>query len=153
MMGFDYREWRKGKSAADLFNLVVDLILKVMAPLVILVLILGVWEVFRDLWSFLREGATEKSFGSLLGSVLSIFVLIELFRSIIDYFEAHRLKITLITETALVFLLREVMIGVYQAKLPPAELMALAVLIFVIGAIRTAAVVFSPEHPPVRRGE
>jgi uncharacterized membrane protein (DUF373 family) len=152
-MAFDWRHSRKKKTAADLFNLVVDVILKVMAPLVILVLIIGVWEVFRDLWSYLREGATEKSFGSLLGSVLSIFVLIELFRSILDYFEAHRLKITLITETALVFLLREVMIGVYQEKLRSPDLLALAALILVIGAVRTAALVCSPDRPPVRGGK
>jgi uncharacterized membrane protein (DUF373 family) len=70
---------------------------------------------------------------------------IELLRSLIEYFTVHRLKITFITDAALVFVLREIMVGLYQHKLEACMIMALAALILVIGSIRTLAVVFSPE--------
>ncbi len=128
------------------YDKVVDVILKVMAPLVIVVLVIGVVDVFRDLWVFLQEGTQERSFGTLMASILSIFVLIELFRSILGYVQSHRLKLTLISETAIVFLLREIMIGVYQGKLTPEKLLALAAVVLVVGAIRTAAVLVSPTR-------
>ncbi len=46
-----------------------------------------------------------------------MFIVIELLRSLIEYFTVHRLKITFITDAALVFVLREIMVGLYQHKL------------------------------------
>jgi len=78
-------------------------------------------------------------------NILSMFIVIELLRSIIEYFAVHRLKITFITDAALVFVLREIMIGLYEHNLESGMIMALATLILVIGILRTLAVVFSPE--------
>ncbi len=140
------KKWLQQFNPSLVYNSVVDLILKVMAPLVIVVLIIAVVGVFHDLWEFLKQGTSEKSFPSLMGSVLSIFVLIELFRSILEYFEEHRIKIRLIAEAALVFLLREAMIGVYQDKLDSARMLALAVLILAVGAVRVGAMIYSPDQ-------
>lgn len=74
-----------------------------------------------------------------------MFIVIELLRSIIEYFSVHRLKITFIIDAALVFVLREIMIGLYEHSLETGMITALAALILVIGGIRTLAVVFSPE--------
>jgi uncharacterized membrane protein (DUF373 family) len=145
-MDSELRKWLQQFNPSLAYNAVVELILKVMAPLVILVLIIALVGVFRDLWEFLRQGTSEKSFPSLLGSILSIFVLIELFRSIVEYFEHHRIKIHLIAEAALVFLLREAMIGVYQDKLDSGKMIALAILILVVGAVRVGAMIYSPDR-------
>ncbi len=74
-----------------------------------------------------------------------MFIVIELLRRIIAYFTVHRLKITFITAAALVFVLREIMIGLFQHDLAAGMILGLAALILAICAIRTLAVIYSPE--------
>jgi len=81
----------------------------------------------------------------MVTNILSMFIVIELLRSIIEYFEIHRLRITFIIDAALVFILREIMIGVYQHKMGAIEIGSLAVLLLVIGGIRTLAIIYSPD--------
>jgi uncharacterized membrane protein (DUF373 family) len=85
------------------------------------------------------------AFDMIVTNILSLFIVIELLWSIIEYFTVHRLKITFITDAALVFVLREIMIGLYGHNLASQMIIALAVLILVIGGLRTLAVIFSPE--------
>ena len=82
----------------------------------------------------------------MVTNILSMFIIIELLRSVIEYFEIHRLKITFITDAALVFILREVMVGIYQHKMSAIETGSLAVLLLVIGGIRTLAIIYSPDR-------
>ncbi len=127
------------------FRKIVDIIIKFMIPLVILALMLGIARIVLDLRMVFASPTIAAGFDLMITNILSMFVVIELLRSIIEYFELHRLKITFITDAALVFVLREVMIGLYQHSLKSREIVALAVLMLIIGGIRTLAIVFSPE--------
>jgi uncharacterized membrane protein (DUF373 family) len=51
-----------------------------------------------------------------------------------------------------VFVLREIMIGLYEHTIQQAMILSLSALILVIGGIRTLAVVFSPENYPDAEG-
>jgi hypothetical protein len=62
----------------------------------------------------------------------------------VEYFREHRLRLTFIVDATLVFILREVMISLYQHQSPPQLIMALAFLALVLGALRTLAIVYSP---------
>jgi uncharacterized membrane protein (DUF373 family) len=93
---------------------------------------------------FLSPTITE-GFNSLLTDILSMFVVMELFRTVLEYFEIHRLRITFIIDGAIVFILREIMVGIYQRKMSAFETISLAVLLLVIGVIRTLAIVHSPK--------
>ena len=119
--------------------------IKFMIPIVIIALMMGIARVILDLRSVFGSRTIAAAFDLMVTNILSMFIVIELLRSIIEYFAVHRLKITFITDAALVFVLREIMIGLYEHNLEKGMIMALAVLILVIGAIRTLAVVFSPE--------
>ncbi len=127
------------------FTRIVDGMIKFMIPLVIIALLMGIARVILDLRSIFGSQTLAVAFDLMVTNILSMFIVIELLRSIIEYFSVHRLKITFITDAALVFVLREIMIGLYQHSLQQGMIIALAVLILVIGGIRTLAVVFSPE--------
>ena len=101
-----------------------------------------------DLRVVFSSSTIAAGFDLMITNILSMFVVIELLRSVLEYFELHRLKITFITDAALVFVLREIMIGLFEHTLNAREILALAALILVIGAIRTLAVIFSPERSP-----
>lgn len=127
------------------FKKAVDIIIKLMIPLVILSLMIGIAKLFLDLRVVFKSPTIAAGFDVMVTNILSMFIVIELLRSIIEYFEIHRLKITFITDAALVFILREVMIGVYQHKMGAVEIGSLAILLLVIGGIRALAIVYSPD--------
>ncbi len=128
-----------------LFKKVVDIIIKLMIPLVILALMMGIARIFLDLRVVFKSPTIALGFDIMVTNILSMFIVIELLRSIIEYFEIHRLRITFITDAALVFILREIMIGIYQHKTGAIEIGSLAILLLVIGGVRTLAIVYSPD--------
>ena len=127
------------------FTKIVDSMIKFMIPIVIIALMMGIARVILDLRAVFGSQTIAAAFDMMITNILSMFIVIELLRSIIEYFTVHRLKITFITDAALVFVLREIMIGLYQHSLESGMIIALTVLILVIGGLRTLAVVFSPE--------
>jgi uncharacterized membrane protein (DUF373 family) len=80
----------------------------------------------------------------LVIDVLSVFVLIELFRTFTDYLEFHRVRLRVLAEVGIAFVLREVFIGLYDRSMNWTEILALSVLLAVLVAARIAAVQFQP---------
>lgn len=131
--------------ATRMFRKVVDLIVKLLIPVTVVALMMGVARVFLDLWEVWKSPSISRGFDLLVGDILSTFVVIELLKSVVEYLEVHRLRLVFIVDAALVFLLREAMIGVYQHKLGAGEIAALAALLAVLGAFRLAASRFTVE--------
>jgi uncharacterized membrane protein (DUF373 family) len=132
-------------NATKLFRLITDWIVKLLVPLSIIALMMGVARVFLDLWHVYKSPDISAGFDTIVTDILSMFVVIELLKSIVEYFEVHRLKITFILDAAVVFLLREVMIGLYKHTLDGPLLAAIGFLLLVLGAFRIGAVRFPPE--------
>ena len=128
-----------------LFKKVIDIIVKLMIPLVILAMMIGVARIFLDLREVFRSPTIAGGFDIMVTNILSMFVVIELLKGIIEYFDIHRVKITFITDATLVFILREAMIGIYQHKMGWADIASISALLIVIGGIRTMAIVYSPD--------
>jgi uncharacterized membrane protein (DUF373 family) len=133
-----------------LFRRMADWTVKVLVPVAIIALMMGVARVLIDLWHAWQSPTIAQGFDLLVADILSAFVVIELLKSIVEYVDAHRLKIVLILDAAVVFLLRESMIGLYQHKLSAGEIAALAALLAVVGAFRVAAARLLPEEGGVR---
>jgi uncharacterized membrane protein (DUF373 family) len=128
------------------FKKFIDILLKFMVPLVIVALLLGIARIVLDLRVVFTSPTIASGFDLMITNILSMFVVIELLKSVLEYFEHHRIKLTFITDAALVFVLREIMIGLFQQKMSAREILALSALILVIGGVRTLAVVFSPDR-------
>ncbi len=133
-------------AATRLFRRMADWTVKVLVPVAIVALMMAVARVFLDLWHAWQSPTIGEGFDLLITDILSAFVVIELLKSIVEYFDAHRLKIVLILDAAVVFLVREAMIGLFQHKLEAAEVAALAALLAVVGAFRIAASRLLPEE-------
>jgi uncharacterized membrane protein (DUF373 family) len=141
------------RGATRWFNRIVDLIVRLLMPLVIVALMMGIARVVLDLGAVYRSASIAAGFDLLVTDILSMFVVVELLRSIVEYFEIHRIRITFILDAAVVFVVREVMIGLYRHSMPAAEIAAMAALLLVLGGFRIAAVRFSPaqeEEAPAR---
>jgi len=129
----------------NIFTKFIDILLKVMVPLVILALILGMARIIGDLRLVFGSPTVAAGFDRMIANILSLFIVVELLKSLLEYFDHHRIKLTYITDASLVFVLREIMIGLFQHSLTAREILALSALILVTGGVRTLAVVFSPD--------
>jgi uncharacterized membrane protein (DUF373 family) len=132
-------------SATRLFRVVVNWIVMLLIPLATIALMMGVARVFIDLAHIYRSPSIAAGFDMIVSDILSMFVVIELLKSVVEYFEVHRLKLTFVIDAAVVFLLRELMIGVYRHTMEGVQLTAMAAVLLVLGAFRVAAVRFPPE--------
>jgi uncharacterized membrane protein (DUF373 family) len=137
------RLWAKFE-ALTFFNQVMDLFFKLLILFVVLVLGIGLSRLFWRVWEILNGNDLQEAFGYAVTSLLTFFIVLELFKSLVEYFREHRLRLTFIVDATLVFLLREVMVGLYQHQSSPLQLAALAFLALVLGILRTLAIVYSP---------
>ena len=97
----------------------------------------------------LALGIVDSIDRELVIDVLSVFVLIELFRTFTDYLEFHRVRLRVLSEVGIAFILREIFIGLYDDSMDWHQILALSVLLAVLVTARIAAVQFQPRdrHP------
>ncbi len=96
----------------------------------------------------LAHGVVDGLDRELVIDVLSVFVLIELFRTFTDYLEFHRVRLRVLAEVGIAFILREIFIGLYDNRIQWPEILALAALLAVLVTARIAAVQFEVESKP-----
>jgi uncharacterized membrane protein (DUF373 family) len=138
--------------ALTLFNRVMDLFFKLLIFFVVIVLGMGLVRLFWETWRIMAVSELKDAFSFTVTNLLTFFIILELFKSLVEYFREHRLRLTFIVDATLVFILREVMISLYQHQSPSLLIMALASLALVLGAVRTLAIIYSPmERTMVER--
>ncbi len=89
----------------------------------------------------------DGSVQTLVTDVLSVFVLIELFHTFTDYLEFHRIRLRVLAEVGISFVLRDIFIGLYNNNMNWTQILALSGLLAVLVSARFAAVQFrSPDN-------
>jgi uncharacterized membrane protein (DUF373 family) len=123
-----------------IFNQVSRLVFTVILLFLTLGLLFGTGKLFLSLADLLSTTKVTGSYLKVISDVLSLFILIELSRSLVDYFDTNRVRMSYIIDAGLVFILRELMIGLFEQKLSPEMIFALSLLLLVLGALRVASV-------------
>jgi uncharacterized membrane protein (DUF373 family) len=121
------------------FNDLTSLVFAVILLILTIGILIGTGKLFLDLGGLLSSLEITGSYLTIIADVLSLFILIELSRSLAEYFEVNRLRLTFIADAAIVFVVREVMIALFKNKLPPEDVYAMSALLFVLGALRIAS--------------
>jgi uncharacterized membrane protein (DUF373 family) len=129
-----------------IYGSMIDLIVVFLIMVMLITLGVALFSVLVDLYDALRNLRHEIAIQTLVESILSVFVLIELFRSFTDYLEFHRLRLRVISEVAIVFVLRDVFIGLYSHSLEWRDILALSLLIDVLVGTRVASLFFPPPQ-------
>ncbi len=141
------------------YRVSLDVIVSIMTFVMLITLLGAVTGVVIDLVAAaeaLGSGVHEHKLGlvdsidrELVIDVLSVFVLVELFRTFADYIEFHRVRLMVLAEVGIAFVLREVFIGLYERSMVWPEVLALSVLLAVLVGARVASITFLPtEKPP-----
>jgi uncharacterized membrane protein (DUF373 family) len=136
------------------YRRVLDIIVMCLIAVMTLTLLGALAGLIFDLWSAGKEfhldvashnlahGVVDDLDRELVIDVLSVFVLIELFRTFTDFLEFQRVRLRVLTEVGIAFVLREAFIGLYNHNLPWPETLALTALLAVLIAGRVASVKF-----------
>ena len=102
---------------------------------------LGAIQLFGSVWTLFKMEGITGHYIDLIADVLTLYVLVELSRSLVEYFNTNKLRLTFIVDAAIIFTIREVLIGLFKHEIKPDMLYALCAFLFVLGALRTSAVI------------
>ena len=91
----------------------------------------------------LSHGLIDSVARDLVIDVLSVFVLIELFRTFTDYLEFHRIRLRVLAEVGIAFVLRQIFVGLYNHVIQWPEILALSALLAVLFAGRISSAMFN----------
>lgn len=128
------------------FDRITGAIFGVILLFIMLGMIVGTVRLFLSVVDLASEPGVTGRYLNLVSDILTLFILVELSRSLVEYFNTLRLRLTFIVDAAIVFLIREVMIKTFEHRMETAELYAISALLLVLGALRIGSVmVFQRE--------
>ena len=120
----------------DLYIKTISLVFAIILLFITLTMIIGVARLFYQLGELIQEGGITGNYLNIFTDVLTLFILIELSRTLFEYFTSHRIRLTPIIDAGIVFVLRHIMIDLFNHKLETDSIYALSVLLLVLGVIR-----------------
>jgi len=139
------------KKVHTLFNVTINLTFGLILLCLIAGICIGALQLVNSLVQLMQfEGVTGK-YIDMIADVLTLYVLIELSRSLIEFFDSRKLRLTPILDAAIVFIVREVLIGLFKHELKPEMIYSLSSLILVLGAIRFCSTYFNLKSKSLAR--
>lgn len=129
------------KSYRSVSNIIIDALIIA----VLIALLTGTVQVFIRLPSTLTKDFSLV-FRNLLNDVMVIFIFVELFRVLLDYFKEERVKITYIADATLVFTFKEIWIRFSEPSFEPVKILAMGGAMLAVAAVRTLAIIYSPDR-------
>lgn len=123
-----------------IFDLVIDVIFGVILIFIMFGIAIGAIQLFHSIWVLLRFEGITGHYIDMIADVLTLYVLVELSRSLVDYFNTHRLRLTFIVDAAIVFIIREMLIALFKHKMEAEMIFAFSGIILVLGILRTSAI-------------
>ena len=128
-----------------IFKTIIDLVTIVVLYVLLLALFVGVINILMNIKSILL-GTLGGGFGQVVSSVLTIFVLIDLFKSFADFREHEEIRITYVTDATILIVMREIAAGVYAQRYDYQFILGLSTLLLILGIIKALAIKY-PSKP------
>ncbi len=80
-------------------------------------LFVGIFRTISELGFTVTEATVRLGFKELVINVLSLIVVLELIRAFIDFFEHERVRMDILLEVLIAFVIREFMLHLFEGKL------------------------------------
>jgi len=122
------------------FDKAVDAVFGLILVFIIIGIIIGTIQLFFTTWELFSFKGITGHYIDIIADVLTLYVLIELSRSLVEYFGTHKLRLTFIVDAAIVFVLREILIALFKHELEPEMIYAFSVFLLVLGALRISSI-------------
>jgi len=130
----------------SLFDHIIDVVFAIILLFIIIGIAIGAIQLFLSVWSMLQFKGITGQYINLIADVLTLFVLVELSRSLVEYFNSSKLRLTFIVDAAIVFIIRELLIGLFKHEMETDMLFALSAILFVLGAIRVSSIILYQQE-------
>ena len=131
----------------EFFHIMVGYIINILIVYIIFVLMAGLLKVLYPLNVLFDQYLFKLDLSHTVTDILTFLVMIELFRSFIEYLKVKRIRLHSMIDPAIIFIIRELIVMLYsQTPLVGSTLMGFAVLLLALGTIRSMAVIFSPKE-------
>ncbi len=127
-----------------MFKTIIDLVTIIILYILILALLAGVINILLQIKSILF-GTFGGGFGQVVSSVLTIFILIDLFKTFVDFREHEEIRLTYVTDATILIVMREIAAGVYAQKFDYQFILGMSALLLALGTIRALAVKYPPK--------
>jgi len=118
------------------YKRVVDSVFGIILFFIILAILIGAAQLFITTWQLLKFEGITGHYIDLIADILTLYVLIELSRSLMEYFENHKIRLTFVVDAAIVFIIRECMIGLFKHEIEAQMLYAFSAILLVLGILR-----------------
>jgi len=126
----------------NVFHGIIDAIFGVILLMITFGVMIGVLHLFKTVGVLMVHKELTQDFQSIISELLTLFILVELIRSIVDYFTSRQLRITFIVDATIVFILREIMIDLFETKINPDQIYAMSVLLLALSVLRFGSIWF-----------
>lgn len=116
--------------------------------LTILALLLGLGvgliRTFLELGLTLSEPSVRLGLKDLLVNALSLVVILELVRAFVEYFEFERVRLEVLLEVGVAFLLREMLLGLFAGEIRGLDILFWSLALLALVGGRVLAVLYPP---------
>ncbi len=128
------------------FDTVISWIINVIILFIIVILVIGLVKTLFTTKTLINSNSLSFSLSHIVADILSFLVMVELFRSFIEYFKAGRIRLHTMIDPSIIFIVRELIVKLYMhQELTGSLLISFGVLLFSLGLIRTMAILVSPD--------
>lgn len=122
------------------FDKTIDIVFGVILLFMLLGIATGAVQLFVTIWELFQLKGITGHYIDVISDVLTLYVLVELSRSLVEYFTLHRLRLTFIVDAAIVFIIRELLIMLFKNEFSTDMLYAFSAILFVLGALRISSI-------------
>lgn len=122
------------------FRLTVQLIFNLAILALLLGLLVGVGRTLLELGLALSEPSVRLGLKDLITNVLSLVVMLELVRAFVEYFEYERIRLEVLLEVGVAFVLREMLLGLFGGEIRGVEVLLWSGGLLALVAARALAV-------------
>ncbi|TAL85430.1 MAG: hypothetical protein EPN74_08075 [Rhodanobacter sp.] len=131
-----------------LYDRALDVIVIGLVFVMLVLLVLSFADVLLNLKGMIVTLVTgsggETEFHALIGNVLDVFVVMELFNTFMGYVRTRHVRLSALLDVTIVFALREMLIKLYDKQAAIEMLAGLAAIILVLVIARTLTARYSP---------
>ncbi|MDR3629507.1 MAG: phosphate-starvation-inducible PsiE family protein [Desulfocapsaceae bacterium] len=138
---------RRKLQALAMFHAMVGYIINILIFYIIFILMAGLLKILYPINVLFEQFFFKLDLSRSVSDILTFLVMIELFRSFIEYLKVKRIRLHSMIDPAIIFIIRELIVMLYShTPLVGSTLMGFAGLLLALGIVRTMAVIFSPRE-------
>ncbi len=131
------------KNLLNVFNVTTRAIFNIALVALLIGLLVSVGRTLMELGLAFSQPTVRLGLKDLVTNILSLVVVLELVRAFVDYFEYDRIRAEILVEVAVIFVLREMMLGLFSGDIKGIDVLLWSAGILALMGARALAVAFT----------